>query len=442
MSLIARQSTARTLIVGPVLDADGVAVTDSVVADIKLAKNGAAPAALNGSATLTHRATGHYSLALTATDLDTVGQAEIISDDTVNAMPVKALTVIEEAVYDILFAASATGAVPVASIATGAITAASIAADAITDAKVASDVTIASVTGAVGSVTGAVGSVTAAVTANVTQIDGQATAGNNATLNLKQLNIVNNAGSALVASSTGSNGHGFASSGHGTGAGMRAAGGTLGPGLQAVGGSSSGEGLVAQGVADIGLRAIGGNNNPGMWAQGHGAGEGIFIVAGDTGHGAAFTGGSTSGDAIRATVTSGSKFGTLIADLWAYVTRTLTAGTNIVLAKGTGVTGFNDLDAAGVRTAVGLASANLDTQLGDLPTAEENADAALIRDWTAVSGTVADRSTLNALRHLRNKWSMAGTTLTVTEEDDTTAAWTATVTTDAAAEPITGSDPS
>ena len=33
------------------------------------------------------------------------------------------------------------------------------------------------------------------------------------------------------------------------------------------------------------------------------------------------------------------------------------------------------LDAAGVRSAVGLASANLDTQLGDLPTAAENADA-------------------------------------------------------------------
>lgn len=33
------------------------------------------------------------------------------------------------------------------------------------------------------------------------------------------------------------------------------------------------------------------------------------------------------------------------------------------LAKGTDLTGFNDLDAAGVRTAVGVASANLDTQL-------------------------------------------------------------------------------
>lgn len=54
--------------------------------------------------------------------------------------------------------------------------------------------------------------------------------------------------------------------------------------------------------------------------------------------------------------------------VWSTAVRLLTAGTNIVLAKGTGVTGFNDLDAAGVRTAVGLASANLDTQLGAIKT--------------------------------------------------------------------------
>lgn len=52
----------------------------------------------------------------------------------------------------------------VGAMASGVLTASAIAADAITDAKVASDVTIASVTGSVGSVTGAVGSVTAAVT--------------------------------------------------------------------------------------------------------------------------------------------------------------------------------------------------------------------------------------------------------------------------------------
>lgn len=84
--------------------------------------------------------------------------------------------------------------------------------------------------------------------------------------------------------------------------------------------------------------------------------------------------------------------------------------------------------------------AEMDTGFAAVPTATENADALLNRDMSAVSDTTA-RSPLNALRFLRNKWSVSGTTLTVTKEDDSTSAWTATVTTDATADPITGNDP-
>jgi phage baseplate assembly protein W len=42
-----------------------------------------------------------------------------------------------------------------------------------------------------------------------------------------------------------------------------------------------------------------------------------------------------------------------------------------------GLAALNDLDAAGIRSAIGLASANLDTQLDSLPTAAEVADAVL-----------------------------------------------------------------
>jgi uncharacterized protein YjbJ (UPF0337 family) len=171
--IIARQSTARTVTVGPVLDADGVAVTDGVVADFKVSKNGGAPAALNGSATLTHRNTGHYSLALTASDLDTVGQAEIVIDDTTNACPMKEITVLEEAVYDSLFAASATGyQVPIWAAAGSTVNLSG------TTVSVVGSVTGAvgsvtgnvggNVTGSVGSVVGAVGSVTGNVGGNVT----------------------------------------------------------------------------------------------------------------------------------------------------------------------------------------------------------------------------------------------------------------------------------
>lgn len=68
------------------------------------------------------------------------------------------------------------------------------------------------------------------------------------------------------------------------------------------------------------------------------------------------------------------------------------------------------------------------------------ADALLKRDWNSVTGEAA-RSALNAFRFLRNKWSIAAATLTVTEEDDSTPAWTAAITDDATADPVTGVDP-
>lgn len=53
--------------------------------------------------------------------------------------------------------------------------------------------------------------------------------------------------------------------------------------------------------------------------------------------------------------------GTEIATaVWASATRLLTAGTNIVLAKGTGVTGFNDLSAAQVNAEADTALADYD----------------------------------------------------------------------------------
>jgi hypothetical protein len=74
------------------------------------------------------------------------------------------------------------------------------------------------------------------------------------------------------------------------------------------------------------------------------------------------------------------------------------------------------------------------------PTATENADALLNRDMSAVSDTNS-RSPLNALRFLRNKWAAPGGTLTVRKEDDSTEAWTAVLSSDGSAEPVTGMDP-
>lgn len=96
-----------------------------------------------------------------------------------------------------------------------------------------------------------------------------------------------------------------------------------------------------------------------------GAAASVTGAVGSVGTGG-ITAASIATDAIGAAelaADAGTELGTAT---WASTTRLLTAGTNIVLAKGTGITGFNDLDAAGVRTALGLSSANLDTQLSGI----------------------------------------------------------------------------
>lgn len=73
----------------------------------------------------------------------------------------------------------------------------------------------------------------------------------------------------------------------------------------------------------------------------------------------------------------------------------------------------------------------------------EIADGILNRDMSTGtdSGSASVRTMRQALRFLRNKWSISGTTLTVCKEDDSTSSWTSELTGTAAADPITASDP-
>jgi len=77
------------------------------------------------------------------------------------------------------------------------------------------------------------------------------------------------------------------------------------------------------------------------------------------------------------------------------------------------------------------------------PTAVEVADALLDRDMSSGtdSGSTTVRTVRQALRFLRNKWSISGTTLSVYKENDTTASWTSQIAGTAGADPITSSDP-
>ena len=137
------------------------------------------------------------------------------------------------------------------------------------------------------------------INANVDAIDGNATASNSATLNLKQLNIVNNAGDAIIASATGGNGNGINASGNGTGN-----GGTFTSGS---GAGSSGLVLLGAGTGNShGLSSTGNTNGSGVVFAGSGSGRGIWAVAGATGAGIDAVGGGTSGDGIKASSTSGN----------------------------------------------------------------------------------------------------------------------------------------
>lgn len=116
-------------------------------------------------------------------------------------------------------------------------------------------------------------------------------------------------------------------------------------------------------------------------------------------------------------VSTGTFIDTITNAVWSYATRTLTA-------FGFGVTVTTNNDKTGYSLVSDYDPAKTAAQVSDIPTATENADALLKRDWTQVTGEAA-RSVLNALRKLRNKVSFNGTdTLTVTEEDDTTTAYT------------------
>ena len=115
-----KQSTSAVVLVGPVLDASGVAVTTAVIGDFTLSKNGTS-AAMSGN-TISHAHNGHYAITLTAANTDTIGRLTISVNNTAQAMPVFRWDICQPTVYDALFtnATNTSGGLPAA---TGAITA-------------------------------------------------------------------------------------------------------------------------------------------------------------------------------------------------------------------------------------------------------------------------------------------------------------------------------
>lgn len=145
-----RQSTSQVIRFGPFSDATDAktAETGLTIAqgDMQLSKDGGAFAQKSAAGNATHDADGWYSTTLSTTDTNTVGELRL-QVDVAGALNVwDRWYVVEEAVYDAFYAASAGMAVTLAAnavsataIASNAITAAKIATDAITAAKIAAN---------------------------------------------------------------------------------------------------------------------------------------------------------------------------------------------------------------------------------------------------------------------------------------------------------------
>ena len=99
----AKQSTAATLIVGPILDSAGAEYnTSAVIGDLSISKNGGTLTALASAATLTFIANGFYTLVLRTTDADTLGRLQISCNKATYQMPPVNLMVVPAMVFDSL----------------------------------------------------------------------------------------------------------------------------------------------------------------------------------------------------------------------------------------------------------------------------------------------------------------------------------------------------
>lgn len=112
MTQILRQSTAVDVLIGPFVDVtDGATSEEGETPVVLLSKNGQALGAKSDATTPTHDDAGYYNCELDTTDTNTVGTLILVVEKSVSALPVRhEFQVMEEATYDLLYAANATGA--------------------------------------------------------------------------------------------------------------------------------------------------------------------------------------------------------------------------------------------------------------------------------------------------------------------------------------------
>jgi len=245
--------------------------------------------------------------------------------------------------------------------------------------------------------------------ADLEAIDGEATDGNHATLCLKQLHVVNDAGPAIVAQSTGDNAAGIETSGHGIGPGLLATGGATAPGIEAKGGTTHGPGLYAHApISGHGIEVAAAGVASGLNLQGSGSGFGLNARGGSAGHGICAKGGLECGDGIYAEAQ----------------------------ANGDGIEAVGAGDGYDLNADV---HGSLSGSAGSLSAEERNelADAVLGRNVSHAEAAAAEHSLCTVVLAALES-AISGTTWTIKRTDGSTTHATKTVTKNAAAQPITG----
>lgn len=389
--LVISQSTSPVLKLGPFIDSTGAPVTGLTInaSDVRLSANGGTGAAKN-SGGCTHDAsmTGYYTCTFNATDTANVGTLQI-SVAVSGALPVyEELQVLPAATYDITYASTANGFPTAASTPQLGIlrqgtaqsaTGTTLVMDA--GASFADSTAVGMTVLACGSTQGYCQS--RPVTANV---------GSSDTLTVPTWTVTPSGTITYYLIGT----------------------------APATGGSGGATAAEVWAYSDRQLTALDEDATAmdlNATAVGSVAGS-VASVTGNVGGNVVGSVGSVTGNvagnvvgSVGTVATNGITANSLAVDAgneiavatWANATRTLSAGTNIVLAKGTGITGFNDptsgaiasavwdeqlsghvtagsagaalsaastggLDPAQLRSALGMASANLDTQLSTINT--------------------------------------------------------------------------
>lgn len=133
----AKQSTAVSYIVGPILDSTGAEYASAVIGDLSISKNGGTLTAMASAATLTYIANGQYTLAMTTGNTDTPGTFRVSVNKATYQMPPMERMVLPATVYDAL-TTNATNATGGFATATATITALSGAVSTFAGGAVAS----------------------------------------------------------------------------------------------------------------------------------------------------------------------------------------------------------------------------------------------------------------------------------------------------------------